>query len=88
MRGERSSKGRPATSDDEDFHSPGSPARDGNEWEDMQAWAEEHEGDCEVEGGELALRAAPKAGPGERQLPRPSAPSLSAHRTGDSILIR
>jgi Vacuolar protein sorting-associated protein 62/WD40-like Beta Propeller Repeat len=74
-------------SDDEDFHSPGSPARDGNEWEDMQAWAEEHEEECEVEGAKLALRAAPNASSSERQLPRPSAPSLSARRSGNSILV-
>jgi len=76
-------------SDDEDFHSPGSPARDGNEWEDMQAWAEEHEEDCEVEeGNEFAARATSNANSIERQLPRPLAPSLDAHRAGHSILIR
>lgn len=75
-------------SDNEKFHSPGSPPRDGNEWEDMQAWAEEHEEECEVEGGELALRTAPNAGSSERRLSRPSAPSITARRAGDSALVR
>jgi len=75
-------------SDDEDFHSPGSPARDGSEWEDLQEWAEEHEEDCEVEGSRAALRAAPNSESTERRLPRPATPSLSARRAGDDILVR
>jgi hypothetical protein len=75
-------------SDDEDFSSPGSPARDGSEWEDLQAWAEEHEDDCEVEGSEIALRTAPNAGSSERRLALPSPPSLSARHAGDRILVR
>jgi hypothetical protein len=73
-------------SDDEEFHSPSSPPREGPEWEDLQEWAEEHEEDCEVEGSS-ALRSAPAQGSGERQLPQPIAPSLVARRAGRSILV-
>jgi WD40-like Beta Propeller Repeat len=74
-------------SDAEEFHSPSSPPRDAPEWEDLQEWAEEHEDDCEVEGSELALRVAPNTG-SERRLQPPSAPSISARRAGESILVR
>lgn len=75
-------------SDDEDFHSPGSPPRGSAEWEDLQAWAEEHEEECEVEGSGPAERLAPGAGPTERQPRRPATPSLTARRTGNAVSVR
>jgi hypothetical protein len=72
----------------EKFHSPDSPPDEGNEWEDLQAWAEEHEESCEVEGSKLAFRGAPNADSAERQLRQPAAPFLSARRTGGNILVR
>jgi hypothetical protein len=74
-------------SDDEKFHSPSSPPREGPEWEDLQEWAEEHGEDCEVEGS-FALRSVPDRGSRERQLPQPVAPTLNAHRAGKGILVR
>ncbi len=68
--------------------SPGSPPRNSNEWEDLQAWAEEQEENCEFESEEPALRAAPNDDSNERRLPRPATPSLSARRAGDNILVR
>jgi hypothetical protein len=54
----------------------------------MQAWAEEHEEDCEVEGGEQARRAAPDVDSEQHSLAHPPTPSLSANRTGNSVLVR
>lgn len=75
-------------SDDEEFHSPSGPPRDAPEWEDLQEWAEEHEDDCEVEGGEFSLRAASGQESTKRKLPQPAPPSLNARRSGSNILLQ
>lgn len=72
--------------------SPGGPARSSAEWEDLQAYAESKEENCDAEGlGEApALRAAapPGAAAGEPSLPEPLTPTIKARSSGGRIQIR
>lgn len=71
-----------------DQASPSSPARNSNEWEDLQAFAEASEGNCDAEG--LGERPVPQQRSNVAQeLPRPSAPEISAEGTkDDGIAVR
>ena len=62
------------------FVSPESPARDANEWEDVELWSEEHEEDCDVEESPVPRFARVKpSGPDE--------PEISAKQSGSAITI-
>jgi hypothetical protein len=74
----------------EGFVSPLSPARNSDEWENLQAYAEAHEENCDATGlgGGSAPRQQSAIAGRAGGLPRPVSPEISAHRVGHWIVIR
>lgn len=81
--------GRWGASTDEGFESPRSPARNSDEWESLQTYAEAHEENCDATG--LGGGSAPRqesAVVGKGGLRRPVSPKISAQRVGQWIVVR
>lgn len=68
-----------------DQSSPTSPARASDEWENLQAFAEASEENCDAEG--LGERPSAPRQAATRQLPQPSMPEISAHRMSGGIAV-
>jgi hypothetical protein len=66
-----------------DQESPSSPARSSNEWENLQAFAEASEENCDAAGwgGKAALRP-------QTRLPRPLAPKITARSSKAGVTFR
>ena len=70
-----------------DQESPSSPARNSDEWENLQAFADASEENCDVEGLGERPSAQRQQSSAVQQQPQPSSPEISAESTNHGIAV-